>query len=243
MYNNLWKFHRNQMNVLQYALGRAAPGTPASKIFIYFFLISKTIASMFSTCESSIAIGWKVCAPGMRTPSTPASTVFYLFIFFYFQNHHEHVWNNLSKFHRNRMNAVCSCRATPGTRASTIFFISKTTASMFTTFESYITIGWTVCAPVRQHRVLQLVQFLNSQNHREHVSNNLWKFHRNRMNGVCSCKERATPGTPASTIFKFFKIPKPPRACFQLVKVSSQSDERCELLYGTDTQTDIHFYI
>ena len=28
--------------------------------------------------------------------------------------------------------------------------------------------------------------FFNFQNHREHVSNNLWKLHRHRMNGVCS---------------------------------------------------------
>ena len=77
--------------------------------------------------------------------------------------------NNLWKFRHNRMNTVCSCRATPGTPASTIlclflFLISKTTASMFTTtFESYIAIGWTVCAPARQHRILQLVQFLISK--------------------------------------------------------------------------------
>ena len=84
------------------------------------------------------------------------------------------------------------------------FLISKITANMFTTaFQNFSAIGWTVCAPVRQHRVLQLVQFLNFQNHREHVYNNIWKFHRNRMNGVCSCK--ATTDTPASTIFKFPK--------------------------------------
>ena len=52
----------------------------------------------------------------------------------------------------------------------------------------------------------------------------------------------------------FFKFPKPPQECLQqLVKVSSQSDERCGLLYGihthrqtdrqTDIQTDIDFYI
>ena len=41
---------------------------------------------------------------------------------------------------------------------------------------------------------------------------------------------RATPGTPASKIFNFFKFPKPLRVCLQLVKVSSQSDERCVLL-------------
>ena len=54
--------------------------------------------------------------------------------------------------------------------------------------------------------------FLNFQNYREHVYNNLWKFHRNRMNGVCSC--RATPSTPASTYFIYFlKFPKSSLAC------------------------------
>ena len=48
---------------------------------------------------------------------------------------------------------------------------------------------------------------------------------------------------PASTILKFFKFPKPPRECLQqLVKVSSQSDERCGLLYDTHTQTLIFMY-
>ena len=63
------------------------------------------------------------------------------------------------------------------------------------------------------------------------------------MNGVCSCK--TTPGTPASTIFKIFTFPKSPRECLQLVKVSSQSDKRCVLVYGTytDTQTLIFIYI
>ena len=82
---------------------------------------------------------------------------------------------------------------------------------------------------VRQHRLVNCLFFLYFQNHCEHVYN-LWIFHRNRMNGVCSCRESATPDTPASTIFKFFKFPKPPRACLQqFLKVSSQSDERCVL--------------
>ena len=118
-----------------------------------------------------------------------------------------------------------------------------------TTFESYIAIGWTVYTPVGkvQHWILQLVQFLNFlnfQNHREHVYNNFWKFNRNRMNGACSCRESETPGTPASRIFKFFKFPKPPQECLQqLVKVSSQSDERSVLLYGKHRQTDRHWIL
>ena len=86
-------------------------------------------------------------------------------------------------------------------------------------------------------KTLIFIYRLNFQNYRE--------LRRNQMNRVCSC---ATPCTPASTIFKFFKFPKPPRECLQqLVKVSSQSDEECLLLYGTDKQTDRHtdidFYI
>ena len=57
----------------------------------------------------------------------------------------------------------------------------------------------------------------------------------------------ATPSTPASTISKCLKFPKPPQVFLQqLVKVSSQSDEQCVLLYGTDTQTliyDLYIYI
>ena len=108
-----------------------------------------------------------------------------------------------------------------------------------TTCSNLIAIGWIMCAPGRATPVTPastIFKFLNFQNHREHVYNNFWKFHRNRMNGACSCRESATPGTPASTIFKFFKFPKPPQECLQqLVKVSPQSDERCVLLYGTQT--------
>ena len=68
------------------------------------------------------------------------------------------------------MNGVCSCKATSGTLASTIF------------------------------------NFLNFQNHHEHVHNNLCKFYRSQTNGVCSCRERAPPGTPASTIFTFLNF-------------------------------------
>ena len=73
-----------------------------------------------------------------------------------------------------------------------------------TTFENFIAIGWIVCAPVREHRVHQLVQFLNLQNHGDHVYNNSRKFHRNQMNRMCSYKESATPSSTASTMFNFF---------------------------------------
>ena len=63
------------------------------------------------------------------------------------------------------------------------------------------------------HPVYVIDNRLNIQHHRELVYNNFWKLYRNRMNGVCSYK--ATPGTPVSIIFTFFKLPKPPRACFQ----------------------------
>ena len=42
-------------------------------------------------------------------------------------------------------------------------------------------------------------------------------------------KCRATPDTPASTLFNFFIFQKLLRACLQRVKVSSQSDEWCVL--------------
>ena len=61
---------------------------------------------------------------------------------------------------------------------------------MFTaTCESFVEIGRTACAPVVQHWVLQLVESLNFQNHREHVYNNLRKFHCNWINGMCSLYE------------------------------------------------------
>ena len=87
---------------------------------------------------------------------------------------------------------------------------------MFTTIsESFIAIRWTVRALIGkvQHRVLQLVQFsnfLNFQNHPRNFYNNLWKFHRNRMNGVCPCRESAIPGTPASTTFNFLNFQNHP---------------------------------
>ena len=119
---------------------------------------------------------------------------------------------------------------------------------MFTiTRESFIVIRWTVCAPVgkMQHPVLRLVQCLIFSKFSKPPRagyNNLWKLHRNRMNGVCSytghTHTHTTPNTPASIIFNFFKCPKPPRGCLlQLVKVSSRSDKRCVLLYGTHTHT------
>ena len=169
------------------------------------------------------------------TPGTPASTIFK---FLNFHNHREHVYNNLWKFHRNRMNGrpMCSYResATPGTPASTIFKFPKPPRECLQQLVKassqsdercvllqekcntgcsdydFSPISKVKCAKfhqdrnVGQHRILQVVQFLiflNFQNHREHVSNNLWKFHRNRINAMCSCM--ATPGTPASTIFIF----------------------------------------
>ena len=61
-------------------------------------------------------------------------------------------------------------------------------------------------------------KFLNFQNHHGHVYNNLWKFHRNRMNGVCSYTGHR------HDFYIYIKFPKPLRACLQqLVKVKSQS--------------------
>ena len=168
------------------------------------------------------------------------------FFFLNFQNHREHVLSNLWKFHRTRMNAVCSYRATPGTPASTFFFnfqIHREHVYNFWKLHHDRMSGVCSCKATPGIPTSTIFKFLNFQNHREHVSSNLWKFHRNWMNGACSCRESATPGTPASTIFKFFKFPKPPRECLQqLAEVSSQSDEWCWLLYRTHRQTLIFIY-
>ena len=147
------------------------------------------------TCQSFIAIGWTMYVPLGKVQHRVLQLVQFS-NFLNFQNHPGDVYNNLWKFHRNRMNGVGSYteetdrethRQTNRQTLNFIYKISKTTASKFTTtFESFIAIGWTVCAPVMQHRLFQLVRFLNFQNHREHVYNNLWMFHRNRMNVVCS---------------------------------------------------------
>ena len=140
VYNNLWKFYRSRMNGVCYSREKATPGTSASTILKFL---------KFPKPPSFIAIGRTVCPPvGQRW-------VFQLvqfLIFLNFQDHREYVYNNLWKFHRNRINGMCSCKATPITPASTIFFlISKTIAAMFaTTFERFIATGWTVCASVSQ---------------------------------------------------------------------------------------------
>ena len=140
-------------------------------------------------------VNWDMYCPGKQsdewcvlcraTLGTPASVIFN---FFNFQNHYEHVPNNFWKY----------------------FLISKTTASMFpTTCESFIAIRRTVCALVGkvQHGVLQLIQFsifFNFQKHPGNVYNNLWKFHRNRMNGVCSCTGHTH--THSQTLTFIYKI-------------------------------------
>ena len=118
---------------------------------------------------------------------------------------------------------------------------------MFTTIsESFIAIGWTVRALVGkvQHRVLRLIQcliFSKFSKPPRACYSNLWKLHRNRMNGVCSYMGDKHTQT---MIFIYIKLPKPPRACLQqLLKVSSQSDERYVLLYGTHTHTKTLIFI
>ena len=84
---------------------------------------------------------------------TQASTIFK---FLNFQSHRGHVYNNLWKFHHNRMNGVYPYTTHTQIAYLDIDFyigpidlISNTIASMFTiTFESYNAIGWTVYAPV-----------------------------------------------------------------------------------------------
>ena len=158
---------------------------------------------MFTTTfESYVAIGWTVCAP------VGQHRIFQLvqFLnFLNFQNHREHIYINSWKIHRNRMNGVFS-------------YTGHTHAHRHAHTHAHA-----------HTKTLIFIYRLNLKNHRKNVYNNFWKLRRNRMNGVCCCK--ATPDTPASTIFKIFIFPKPPWACWQyLVKVSSQSDERCVLL-------------
>ena len=173
----------------------ATPSFTASTMFNFFLNFQNHRDHVTTTCESFIAIGWTVCAPIRGTHR---------------KTHTE------SDFH--------------------IYYISKTTASMFTTTsESFVAIGWTVCAPIRHThthahththtlthtshtKTLIFIYRLNFQKHREHVYNNFWKLGRNRMNGVCSC--RATPNTPASTIFQFFLISKITASMFTTISES-----------------------
>ena len=101
---------------------------------------------------------------------------------------------------------MCSCRenATPSTTASTMFnfFLNfqNHRGHVTTTCESFIAIGWTVCAPIGTQTLIFIYK-----------------------------------------LYIYIKFPKPPRACLQqLLKVSSQSDERCVLLCGTHTHTHTH---
>ena len=139
------------------------------------------------------------------TQDTPASTIFN---FLKFPKPPRACSQQLVKFHRNRMNAVCSCRATPGTPASSFFFNFQNhrehVYSKFWNLHRSRMNGVRSCKATPGTPASTIFKFLNFQNHREHVYNNLWKFHRNRMNGVSSCRERATPGTPARTIFIYF---------------------------------------
>ena len=158
---------------------------------------------MLTTISGSfIAIGWTVRALVGKVQHRVLQLVQFS-NFLNFQNHRGNVYNNLWKFHRNRMNGMCSYTGHTHTHAQ-----KKTHTHT---------------------KTLIFIYRLNFQDHREHFYNNFWKLRRNRMNGVCSC--RTTPNTPASTIFKFLKFPKSPRACLQqFLKVSSQSEERCVLL-------------
>ena len=172
---------------------------------------------MFTTIsESFIAIGWRcVLLYGTHT-HTQTHTNTLIFIYrLSFQNYLEHVYKKVRKLRRNRMNVVCSCKATPDTPASTIFNFLKFLKPPRACFQQLVKFQRNrmnaLCscrATLGTPTSTIVILFLISKNHREHVYNNFWKFHRNRMNGVCSCK--ATPGTPGGRIFKF---PKPPRVC------------------------------
>ena len=111
-----------------------------------------------------------------------------------------------------------------------IFLISKTTATMFpTTCESFIAIAWTVYAPLGkvQHQVLRLVQcliFCKFSKPPRACYNNLWKLHRNRMNGVYSYTEDTHKHTQ-TVIFIYIKFP-----CTTTFESYIAIDERCVLL-------------
>ena len=85
-------------------------------------------------------------------------------------------------------------------------------------------------APVGQHQVLQLLKFLFLFLISKTTAGMLQQLFKVSSQLDERCVRNATSGTPASTIFTFFKFPKPVQACLQLVKVSSQSDEWCVLL-------------
>ena len=146
---------------------------------VQFFFISKTTASTFpTTCESYIAIGWMVCAP-VGKGGSHSDRDFSLVSKVKCVNFHQdrNVGQHrilqlvqfffISKITARTFPTSCESLIAIGwtlcapDSSKNVFFISKTTASMFTTFESYIAIAWTVYVPVRQHRVLQLVQFFN----------------------------------------------------------------------------------
>ena len=72
------------------------------------------------TCQSFIAIGWTVYAPLGKVQHRVLQLVQFS-KFLNFQNHPEHVYNNLWKFHCIWTNRLRSeCKATPGTPASTM---------------------------------------------------------------------------------------------------------------------------
>ena len=85
---------------------------------LIFFLFPKPFRACFQLVESLIAIEWKVCAPGMIIPGTPASTIFNFF--------------KISKTTASMFTTTCESfieigwivrvpsKATPGTAASII---------------------------------------------------------------------------------------------------------------------------
>ena len=97
------------------APGRTTSGTTPSKIFNYIFYFSKTIASMFTTCERFIAIGWMVDAPGKATPGTPASK------FIYISKTIASMFTTCESFIAIGWMVCAPGKATPGTPASIIF--------------------------------------------------------------------------------------------------------------------------
>ena len=109
-----------------------------------------------------------------------------------FQHHREHVYSNFLKFHRHRTNIVCAYTGHTHTRARARTHTrthTHTHAHTHTDTHTHTEIDYTDSKHRQPTQTLIFINGLNFQHHRENVSNNLWKFHRDRMNGVCPCRE------------------------------------------------------
>ena len=117
-----------------------------------------------------------------------------------------------------------------------------------TTCENFIVIRWTLCAPVGQHWVLQLLQFLFLFLISKTIANVFTITCKNfiaiRWTVRAFNRESATPGTPASTIFNFLNFKNHPGNGYNnLWKFHLSRIKRCVFLYGTHKHTHTHTHI